>query len=304
MAIGFHFTIKSISTGRVDNYLYLGQYNLKNHLLTVDQTTKEKILFLGSSAVAGNRIPIQTTLIDYFNQQNPQYQAYNLAAFQMNLLDANIILNSFKNKLPKLAILGIDPSVLSANQSSLFSKSHSASAIPELKLKMNDMLNSSLQDKIELLLHRDPEPPSNFQLWWKSLLVNLKNRFWGSVFNKQIYGTERKMLPAINSESNPSWILIDTFIKTAKNSNILPVIIIEPILNSTYPKEEFDIFKARMKKKSEVLNFTLFDYSSTLPSTHDFFSDFVHLTPVGYETLATKLKEDLIKNNIIKGLNP
>jgi hypothetical protein len=302
MAIGLHFTVKIISTRKVDNYLYIGQLNLDNHFLTVDQTSKDKIFFLGSSAVAGNNVPANTTLTDYFNQQNTHYQAYNLAALQANLLDANILLNLFKEKRPKVAILGIDPSILLENQSSLFSKYHSSGADLDLKKQIETSLHVTLKDKIELVLHTEPTSPTNFQVWWKSALINLRMNFWGPLFNKKLYGEERKILNSINSQENPTWGLIDTFIYTSRKNNIIPVIFIEPILTNTYPEKEFLVFQDRLKEKSELLNFSLLDYSSLFPPSHDFFYDFVHLTPAGYEKLASKLSEDLIKNNVIKGM--
>jgi hypothetical protein len=282
-------------------YLYIGQSNLNNHLLSVDQTTKDKIIFLGSSAVAGNNIPRKTTLTDYFNQLNPRYQVYNLAAPQSNLLDANVILNIFKNKSPKIVILGIDPTVLFEDQSSLFSQIYSSRANPYKKNEIENFLHNSLLEKIEIYLHEDPVPPTDFQIWWKSLLMEFRYQFWGPLFNKQIYGKNRNTLEDINSETNQSWILIDTFIKTARENNIIPIIFLEPILDSTYPNNEFIAFQKKIKEKSEKLHFKLLDYSSFLPSTHDYFYDFVHLTPNGYLRLATKLGEDLTEDNYIFG---
>jgi hypothetical protein len=299
MAVGLQVLMVSFSKKKHSNYLFIGQMNFDHHLLANDLTTKKKIFFLGSSAVAGNNIPDETTLADYFNQLMPQYKAYNLATMQANLLDANVILNYFKTKNPKVAVLGIDPSVFWNDQSSLLSKVHSDYIEPENIHLLN--LDSKLlfDEKLKMKFHRDPTPPTNFQIWWKSNLFLAREKFWGPLFNKKIFGKEQLILEKINSESNLAWGLIDNFIKLARANGITPVIFLGPILSSTYPNESFEIFKNRMSAKSLQLNFTYLNYSDLLSPTHDNFLDFVHLTPKGNNLLAQKIKIDLISKNII-----
>ena len=299
LAIGAQLSTRFISSNSIANYLFMGQLNLDNHLATVDQTEKEKIFFLGSSAIAGQYIPLSTTLADYFSQLNPQYQAYNLAAYKSTLLDTNIILNIYKEKKPKVVILGIDPSVIGENQTSLFAKVHADNAIPELQHSMDKFLRISFKDKLEIATSDKPLPPTALQAWWKTSLIQLRHDFWGPLFYKKLFNKPNETLIGINSPNNTSWILIDTFIKIAKENNIAPIIFIEPILESTYAPEDLAQFIYIMKQKSAALNFTLFDYSALLESTHDFFYDFVHLTPKGYEKLAHQITQDLLINKVI-----
>lgn len=300
IAIGLHLGLRLISSQKSINYLYINQFGLETHLLTTDQTQKEKILFLGSSAVAGSNIPQQTTLTDYFNQQNANYQAYNLASFQSNLLDANVLLSIYKTKFPKIAILGIDPTMFLKNQLSLFSKFHAKEAGPILKTNLKNELLISPKDQFEILIFNSPPtPPHSLLIWWKSYLAKLRNLFWGPLFDKKVFSIKENILDEVNDEKNKSWILIDTFIDIAKKNNIAPIIFITPVLENAYPKKEFFIFKQKIKEKSNLLNFYLKDYSSAFSSSHDFFYDFNHLTPDGYKELALKLRNDLIRDNII-----
>jgi hypothetical protein len=303
LAVSTHLIIRSKSSRKIDNYVYIGQLNLKKHLSNNENLNEDKIIFLGSSAVSGSNIPKGTTITDYFNQQNPGFQTYNLAVLQSNLLDANIMLNIFKDKHPKIAVLGIDPSIMIQDQSSLFSKYYSDKADPVLKQQMKKFLSVNLKDRIDFYLHTEPLIPTYLQVQWKSFLLQMRFNFWGNLFNKKMYGEERSLLADINSESNNAWELIDLFVSNARMNNIQPVIFLEPIMQSTYQPEEFAKFVAKLETKSQKLGFPFFNYSNSLPNTHDYFFDYVHLSPVGHQKIASLLTKDIVNAKIIKSRN-
>lgn len=297
-----YYTIKDKSEHKIDNYVYIGQLDLSNHLSNTDDTSLKKILFLGSSAISGSNIPPNTTITDHFNQLTPHYKSYNLAVLQSNLLDSIIMLSKFKKIHPKIAILGIDPSMLIPDQSSLFSKYYSSEADPELKIQMKKFLSISFADQLNFRFHEEPLIPTYLQVQWKSFLLKLRLQFWGNIFNKKIYGNERNSLKDISALTNKSWDLIDTFIRIARENNIEPVIFLEPIISSTYEKNEFKAFEQRIIDKSLTLKFTFLNYSSVLPNTHDYFYDYVHLSPLGHSIVAQKLITDLSMLKLIEGV--
>ena len=300
MAICLPLASNYLLSNKNYNYLYIGQFNLNNHFISVDRRDIDKVLILGNSAISGSNIPPNNTLGDHLTRFNKNIQFYNLAALQANLLDANVILDLISKKNVSIAILGIEPSILSVNQSSLFSKSHLKDIDPVLRNKIGMLFQESVAEKLELLTHSETVFPTRFQVWWKSFLLELRFKFWGPLFNKKIYGTEKNSLKLINQDSNNSWLLINMFVEQALQNKIIPVLFISPVLNLQYSAEDLIVFKNKIDQKSKELNFVYFDYSEFLPSTHTFFHDYTHLSPFGYEQLAIQLNKDLIGKKIIK----
>lgn len=298
--VGYGYVVINAKLIR-SNYLYVGQLDLKSHEI-FNNNSNNKIVFLGSSAVSGNNVPPKSTIVDKFNFQTGKDIGFNLGIMQANLLDANILLSLIKNEKVGIAILGLDPSILLDASPTFFAKNNFKKLkSPEMERYSKYFSNRKKNfDDIENAVHVEPLPPNSIQVEWKKMLWELRYLFWGNVYNKKIYGEDRKYIKNSLSEKNVSWELLHEFANTSYGNKIVPVVFLSPILNSTYNEFELSKFRESVAKIAIEENIVIFDYIDLLSSSNENFYDFVHLTPRGNWEVARKILVDLRENKLTK----
>ena len=94
------------------NYLPITALNLDQHLISLNNPRKDSILILGSSSASGSNIPRNGTLADYFNSQQEDFTAYNLAKLEGTAIDEIIFLKLALEKThTKIVFFGISPTI-------------------------------------------------------------------------------------------------------------------------------------------------------------------------------------------------
>lgn len=282
------------------NYLYLGQSSLEKHEISYVDPSANKIIFLGSSAVAGSNIPQHTTSVDFFNKFLKNYYAYNLAALECSSLESLILLKLTEERQPQIVVMGLNPgsfpshlpggNLLWNNFSLLtdFLTSYEKAAIEKDKAIKSDLFQKFGIGMSKIL-------PTQHHINIQTFLFDLRFKIFGNVFNTNLLGKNgQSSVSAFNT--NTMYYRAIAYIKELSvKKNFKFYIYLEPIYkaNEVYGEQDFATYIKTVKEYLKQFNVEFFDYTNLNPSTHDFFYDFIHMTPQGNERVAKQLYQDL-----------
>lgn len=279
------------------NYFYMNALNFSGHEIETAEPGKG-IVLLGNSAVAGNNVPLGSTIADHLNRQLND-RAYNLGNFEQSLLETALYLDLAARFSPPLVVVGVNPA------------SFNGGGAEDLTIAYEDRLPSilphGLADKVRRENHakNDPFPrlkknlpttiPSPLQLVFQDKVHRLRTSLLGSLYSASI---DPSRMP--NFDGIPLAHL-DATIAAARRMKSVPVIFFSPIHEKEriYPREAYARYKARVSSHLQALGVVTFDYDDLLPSSHDYFIDFIHPTEKGNGIIAEKLLEDLRSHDLL-----
>lgn len=281
------------------NYLYIGSLNLNQHAISKDQYSRtKKIIFLGSSAVAGSNIPPKTTTSDYFNKKAQNFKSFNLATMEATLLDSLVYFEQSLKYNPKVAFLGINPGsfpLLPSNRliwdnrefSKKFLSKKLIAAIDHNRLKKADF-------KYYIDKNRPKSIPSDLLLSYKTWLYELRFNLFGPIFSHLLFGATGQSLDHVLNPKNELVALLGRIKSHFDEKRVRLIIYLEPITfpQKVYGSDSFNNYLSLMKKTLEAQSIEFYDYTNLLPNTNVYFSDFIHLTPEGNKTVANQLFKD------------
>lgn len=281
------------------NYLYIGSLNLDQHAISnpikSDQT---KIIFLGSSAVAGSNIPPRTTTSDYFEAESNRIKSYNLATMEATLLDSLVYFEQSLKYSPKVAFLGLNPGsfpLLPSNRliwnnrefSKKFLSKKLIEAIDHNRLKKADF-------KYFIDKKRPKSLPSLILLEYKTALFHARNKLFGPVFSHLLFGAAGQSLDHVLDPKNELVGVLGKIGEHFKKKGVRLIIYLEPITfpHRVYGEKSFERYLSLMKEVLTNQGIEFYDYTNLLPNTNIYFSDFIHLTPEGNQLVAKNLFKD------------
>lgn len=279
------------------NYLYMNATDLQGHLLIAERDkTYERIIFLGSSAVAGSNIPRASTTSDYLNRRlSPPYKSYNLATLQASLLESLVYLEMAIAIRPALVVLGIEPGAFPRFSSSPVLWRNGAFIKKLMGEEMAKAIENERIMKLDSLIFETQNRPPDYYLSYLELIEGLKNSFFGPVFNVNLYGQKGQSLSHVLQTDNPLINLLKKLSEHMKERKIKLVVYLEPIFRPevTYGPG-FENYLRQVKKILNDQEIPFFDYTNLVPPVHDYFSDFIHMTPAGNQLVANTLAKDLL----------
>jgi hypothetical protein len=277
--------------------------NLNNHLITRYKTEKKVALLLGSSAAAGSNIYHKSTLADYLNNNSSKYFFFNLASLEGTLLDSMVFLDqAVQIKKPDLIILGLGPSMFDSNFGSLVPDAN----IEILKkfLPNESIVQLQLEKKRKLYfplaisLITTKTIPYPLILETKAFFNKLSIKLFGHSFNSSV---QRQPYQRIKELSNSDWLLnLEAIARYCKKKQLPLVVYLEPYLfaNNFYAKNDWSIYEGSLQDYFNKNQIPAMNFIREIPNEAEYFIDYQHLTPKGYEFLATDISIKLNGMNL------
>ena len=301
--VGFKIVLLKDSKRRKLNYLFEGDLNLKQHLISHphEQEHDKKIVFLGSSSLAGDLVPKFSTVTDYFNEFNPLIMAYNLGVFQGHFLDSLIYFKMAQKYRPKYAIVGINVDLfpffaggkLAINKYSTVQSYLSAEFVSFLKRESKKKFDPS-----EIVKQKFPRQlPLDSVINYNSWLFHLKDKIFGPTRDTAFYGHSGNKIADAVKNNNHTLKLIAALKKMADQSGTKLFFYFEPVFNPdhAYEKSRYHNFQEKIKMICLREGIPLFDYTHLLSEEAYYFRDYIHLQPEGYRALAFQIAQDFKK---------
>lgn len=280
------------------NYLYFESISLKQHIIATENILTPAIFMLGSSGTAGSNIPPETTVADYFNKEQSNYYAYNLAALQATIVDSIIIFKKgIKYKKPEFVILGISPDVFTDTSGSYLAMSeanHLQGLLPDdiirnIKLEKK----RKLVRRVYLDLAATDVIPNTIITAIRTRLYYLRSELYGDIMDKNISGQKGVSIGFVKKDKDP-YRLLKVLQDLCREKNIKLIVYLEPQLwvEKFYDANDFNSYRDNVKQYMDQHRITYFDYVSLIPNDGKYFHDFIHMTPEGYELLGKQLNID------------
>ncbi len=299
LTIGVGFS-RYISSQQKPNYLYMNSLSLRNHSITrLNKEVSNKIVFLGSSGVAGSNIPVNSTVSDYLNLHlNSGSESFNLGSLQATMPEVLVYFKQSLRFQPKKIILGISPSSMPF---------YSVSPVSYFNLNLIEedidprLLGFIKAEGAKKFYHNQlledywkPYPPLNISLQSYSLINKAVKQWMGHLSNKNFYGAGHLSYKDAMNPDNPQIKILLLIARKCYELKIGLDVYLEPIYKAEETYDEnygsYISFLTSLlnKEKANVHN-----YTDLIPSTPKHFVDFIHLTPEGSKLLAEKMHEDM-----------
>lgn len=277
------------------NYLYLGQTNLKQHLISakeIENDSREKIFFLGSSSVAGNNYPIKSTLADYYNLLDKNYLSFNLGSLQATILEAYIYYKMARDIYrPKIVFLGLD--------SDLFPSDFGGT---DLLYKNIEILQDKIPEDIysSLLSHKKIKYFNKFEianfisipydrlLNFKHYMSEIRTDLYGHMMSKNVYGKKGKQFNNVYKDQFTLNLITQMKNEIEKDKGELVVYLVPEFQSQKYISEYQKYYKY-IEGELSLRKINWINLNSIFSNDPKYFVDYIHLTPEGHEGLAKNL---------------
>lgn len=296
--ISFKIIENLITKKNLPNYLTINATNLSQHLISKYNTEKQSVIILGSSGVAGSNVPFHTTIADNINLAQDKFFVYNLAKVESSCLEEFIFLKQALNiKIPKSVILGITPEMLFGNLASLTASFNIETVRNELTPEMVQSIQRESQKKMFPMIYKEylnsTLNPTDLSIAIQSLLYNYKINFLGYTFAKNLTGHNGTGFERIKNHNMPFYFL-NAIIEICQKNNIEIMIYLEPqiALKQINDTTEYKNFIKKMEANLATYGLSLLDYTHLLPETPEYFIDYIHLKPKGYQLVSKQILLD------------
>lgn len=279
------------------NFLYSDAVNLDRHVITTsDQVPAEaalkKIIFLGGSSISGNNIPVGTTISDYFNGYLKKSRSYNLGTMQATIITELIYLQLVARHNPSWIIYGVSPDDFPLDE-------FDSPIILQYRGFLHGLVPETVETELERVAqYKKPyleiansflgfSTPTPLHLAVYSWLEEMRLKIYGRLYAQAThYCPEGKINEALAPE-NITLPLIGTLRDLAEKQGAKFFVFLNPLL--TESKRAHDEFRTRMTAILDEKKIKYADFSELLPESHDYFLDFIHLTPEGNKKLAESI---------------
>ncbi len=273
--------------------------NLDHHALSQSGHEQNKLIFLGSSGVAGSNVPLFSTVSDFFNIHQKKYESYNLATLQGTMPEVLVYFKQSLNYSPSAVVLGLSPDTLPKFSVSPVSAINLSFIQEDLDPELTTFIKEESRKKLylnELTEKFWPHYPPPFQLIkLKSALYELRESLYGPLSNKNFTGALQHKLTMPDANHLQIKIVLQ-IAKTCQKNGIPFFIYFEPMFGAEKVYgQNLKKYQDRLKEILTQHQVVSFDYTNLIQEK-SLFSDYIHLKPKGYERLAIKLSQDLEGN--------
>lgn len=287
-----------ITREQFPNYLEINSINLDHHFISKENTKGKSLIILGSSSVAGSNIPPASTLADYLNNIQKDFVAFNLAKNESTSLEALLFLKlAMEKKQPKVVLMGLGPDMFNGTLSGIAVASNMNKLEVDLPVETVEIMNKEIKKKYFIKqwikYTSSIRPPLELLIKIKSAIYNYKVDFFGQTLSKN--PTEQEIsVTKTRDTSKIKYVFMDAIINICRKNNITLIVYLVPYLsveqhsnkiNWENNQKDLEIYL----RKHQV---TFFDYTNVLPPTPEYFLDYTHLKPKGYETIALQFWND------------